>query len=198
MPGSRFAFCIEREVNRANVSDPLLLKEICSQVSSCIIQLRMNEIYHIIRDRVLRNIIKVIKELKADVNSKANSSATAISSPDEIFLTIAKLIDGAIRICFPDTTIRFAKFSQDYKCIYYFSNVSNQIVPMMTLYKSQGNDSKVMGRRMNKCIIISSTTDMKQDTVACFNQFPQMSLPRYTIPLVSGANYFSVEIYIIA
>jgi len=185
MPGSRFAFCIEREDNKANVSDPLIIKEISSQVSSCIIQLRMNEIYHIIRERVLRNIVKVIKELKADIIN-INNSTTSVSSPEDIFLTIAKLIDEAIHISFPDTIIRYASFSQDYKYIYYYSNVFNQIVPIMTLYKSQGNDSKVMGRRMNKCIVISSTTDMKEDIIACFNQFPQISLPRYTIPLVSG------------
>ena len=145
----------------------------------------MNEIYHIIRERVLRNIVKVIKELKADVNI-VNSSTSTVSSPEDIFFTIAKLIDEAIHISFPDTTIRYASFSQDYKCIYYYSNVSNQILPMMTLYKSQGNDSKVMGRKMNKCIVISSIMDMKEDTIACFNQFPQMSFPRYTVPLVSG------------
>jgi hypothetical protein len=192
MPGSRFAFCIEREEFKANVSDPLILKDISSQVSSCIVQLRMNEIYHIIRERVLRNIFKVIKELKADVNS-VNSSTSSESSPEDIFLTIAKLIDEAIHISFPDTTIRYANFSQDYKCIYYYSNVSNQILPMMTLYKSQGNDSKVMGRKMNKCIVISSTKDMKEDTIACFNQFPQMSFPRYTVPLVSGEYYLSLK-----
>jgi len=192
MPGSRFAFCIEREEFKANVSDPLILKDITSQVSSCIVQLRMNEIYRIIRERVLRNIVKVIKELKADVNS-VNSSTSTVSIPEDIFLTIAKLIDEAIHISFPDTTIRYASFSQDYKCIYYYSNVSNQILPMMTLYKSQGNDSKVMGRKMNKCIVISSTRDMKEDTIACFNQFPQMSFPRYTVPLVSGEYHLSLN-----
>lgn len=185
-PGFRFSLCIEREGEKVNVSDPLMLQDLSAAISECITKLRKKDIYRIVREKALRSLRAHITEM---------TTIKAVFDKEAVM----KLIHDAVSLSFPGVVIRTATVSQDFKAINYshFPEFPSQAPHLTsTLYEHQGSDWELIGRTLNRSALVSKYADLFGKIVSVFHPFPLSRFPRISVPLRSGdaaLGFFQVE-----